>query len=154
MAWQKHRKRTQHKTKTQKTPSLRLFTFVVLLLVDVGVALIIILLLYSRKHLLSNAPSCPQNLKTRLTTNPSTRIAIGLTTYPLSTEIGTRYGSWNPSFLFLECLHYKFFLFFFLFFSLSSFRVVLTSEHTEATIEVVAKLPPPPPPSSLILQKL
>ncbi len=123
MAWQKDRKRTHHKIKTQKTqnpPFVRLFTFVVLLLVDVGVVLVIILLLYSRKHLLSNGPLCPQQLKTRLTTSPFTRTAVGLTTYPLSIGIGTRHGSWNPSFLFFECFHYKIFLFF-VFFSLFTY---------------------------------
>ncbi len=107
------KKRTHHKTKTQNPPPLGSSPLLFCCL------LMFVLLSssssFNPKSICFQMPQlCPQNLKTRLITTP-TRIAIGVTTYPLSTEIGTRHGSWNPSFLFPKCLHYKFFLFCFSF---------------------------------------
>jgi hypothetical protein len=65
------------------------------------------------KWLLSYAPPCPKNLKIKLTTNPN-GTTTKLTTNPLLTKIGIEHGSQDSSFLFLEYLHYKFFLFVFL----------------------------------------
>jgi hypothetical protein len=58
----KTEKKDPPQNKNTKPTSLGLFTFVVLLPIDVGVALIIILL-YSKNHLLSNAPTVPPKSK-------------------------------------------------------------------------------------------
>ncbi len=121
-AWHKHKiynnnkliKKTHHKTKLRKTtqnqPTLGLFTFVVLLHVDVGVVDVVIFLYCSKKWLLSYALMCPQNLEIRLTTNLN-GIVMRLTTNPIITEIGIEHGSQDPSFFFRECPHYNFLFF-------------------------------------------
>jgi hypothetical protein len=105
--------RTQKEKGTQNPPSLGLFTFIVWLHVDASVVIIIILLLCFRKWLFSYVSPCPQNIKIRLITSPRLM------------KIGIEHGSWNPSFLFLECPHYKVFLFIFLFPSLLNFLSLL-----------------------------
>jgi hypothetical protein len=77
----------KEKQKTQNPPSFSLFTFVVLLLVDVGTVGITILLLCFRKWLLSYVPPCPENLERRFITNLPNGIAIGLPTRPLFIEM-------------------------------------------------------------------
>jgi hypothetical protein len=81
--------------------SLDLFTFIILLLVDASV-IVIILLLCSKKWLLSYASMCPKNLENKLTTSPN-GTTTRHTTHPFLIEIGIEHGSWNLSFLFLEC---------------------------------------------------
>jgi len=81
-------KRTHHKRrpkkrkekKTQNPPFLGIFTFVVLLPIDDGVVVVTILLLCSKKWLLSYAPSCLQILKTRFITSFPNGTTNGLTT--------------------------------------------------------------------------
>jgi hypothetical protein len=109
---------------TQTPPSLGLFTFVVLLFIDVGVVVIIILFICFRKWLLSYAPLCPKNLKIRFITSPN-GTAIKLTTSPLLTKTGVEHGFRNSSFLFLECPHYNFFFSSFLCSSLANFFSLL-----------------------------
>jgi hypothetical protein len=72
---------------TQNPPSFSLFTFIVLLFVDVGVVVITIFLLCSRKWLLSYAPLCPQNLKSRFITNPHNGTVMELPSRSLFTEM-------------------------------------------------------------------
>jgi hypothetical protein len=51
--------------------------------VDIGVVIVIILLLFSKKWLFSYVPSCHENLENRFTTNPLSGTVIGLPTRPL-----------------------------------------------------------------------
>jgi hypothetical protein len=88
------------KKKIQNPTSLDLFTFVILLLVDACDIVVIILLLCSRKWLLSYVLLCPQNLESKFTTSPN-GTTTRLTTRPFLIEIGTEHGSWNLSFFFL-----------------------------------------------------
>ncbi len=116
----------------QNPPSFNLFAFIVLL--HVGV--IIILLVCSRKWLLSYAPLSPQILETRFTTNLN-GIATRFPTSPLLIQIGTKHGSWTLHSFFLSGPITNFsslplFVLLHLTFSLSYFfSVVLTSEHKE-----------------------
>jgi hypothetical protein len=57
------------------------------LLVDAGTVVITILLLCSRKWLLSYAPPCSENLKRKFIINLPNGVAIGLPTRPLFTEM-------------------------------------------------------------------
>jgi hypothetical protein len=89
------KKRTHHKTKpkqkkskkTQNPYSLSLFTFVVFLHVNVGVVIITILLLCSRKLLLSYVPPCHENRESIFITNPPNGTVTGLPTRPLYIEM-------------------------------------------------------------------
>ncbi len=119
-AWQKQKKRTHHKTKTQNplplgSSPLLFCCLLMLVLLSSSSSFIPKIICFQMPQL------CPQNLKTTLTTTPI-KIAIGVITYPFSSEIGARHEPWNPFFLFLESLHYNFFFFclsFFLFTYLS-----------------------------------
>jgi len=91
-----HTTKQNPKKITKNPPSLGLFTFVILLYVDVIV--IIILFFFSKKWLLSYGPLCPKNLKIKPTTNPSG--TTKLTTNPLLIKIGIEHGSWDCSFFF------------------------------------------------------
>ncbi len=59
----------KERKKTINPPFLGIFTFIVLLPIDDGVVVCHIILLCSRKWLLSYAPPCLQNLKTKFTTS-------------------------------------------------------------------------------------
>ncbi len=139
--------KTQKKKKheTQNPSSLKLFTFVVLSPIDVGVVDVTILLLCSKKWLFLYVSPCRENLKSRFTINPFNGIVIGLLTRPFILN-GTR----TLLSYFLNATNHNFFsLFLFtplcpsLF--LSSFCVVLISGCKEVMIIMVAKLLPPLP---------
>jgi hypothetical protein len=86
--------KTQFK-KIENPPSFDLFTFIVLLLIDINVVAIIILFFCSKKWSLSYAPSCPQNIEIKLPTN-SNGIATRVITSLFLIEIRIEHGSWEP----------------------------------------------------------
>jgi len=96
-------KKNSEQNKTQNPSSLNLFTFVVLLFIDVSVDIIIIFIHCSKKWLLSYVPSCHENLEIRFTTSPLNGIIIGLPTRSLYTNMELEpllFVSWMPQIAF------------------------------------------------------
>jgi len=71
----------------QNLSSFNLFSFVVLLPIDVGANIVIIFLLCSRKWLLSNVPLCHENLENKCINNPLNGTVTRLPTRPLYIEM-------------------------------------------------------------------